>query len=170
MAVPSVGLIIAVAFPARVGEIGRFEDPRQLVGYLGPDPKVRQSGSSQATMGRISKEGSALVRHVLVESAHTAIRSPDPLRAFFERVRARRGHAVAIVAVARKVCVLVGDQALELRVLSLELLQRFTSSAPSSRRTALASGDRSARRLPGPCRAPGRRSPRPSAYLPLAAS
>ena len=46
------------------------------------------------------------MRRVLVESAHTAIRSPSPLRAFFERVRARRGHAVASVAVARKMCVL----------------------------------------------------------------
>lgn len=106
MTVPGVGLITAVAFLAQVGEIARFEDPRQLVGYLGLDPRVRQSGASEATTGRISKEGSALVRHVLVESAHTAIRSPGPLRAFFERVRARRGHAVAIVAVARKMCVL----------------------------------------------------------------
>jgi len=106
MTVPGVGLITAVAFLGQVGEISRFADSRQLVGYLGLDPKVRQSGASQATTGRISKEGSALVRHVLVEAAHTAIRSPGPLRAFFERVRARRGHAVAIVAVARKMCVL----------------------------------------------------------------
>lgn len=106
MTVPGVGLITAVAFLAQVGEIDRFQSPRGLVGYLGLDPRVRQSGSSQATTGRISKEGSALVRHVLVESAHTAIRSPGPLRAFFERVRARRGHAIAIVAVARKMCVL----------------------------------------------------------------
>lgn len=76
------------------------------MGYLGLDPKVRQSGAAQASTGRISKEGSALVRHVLVEAAQTAIRSPGPLRAFFERVRARRGHAIAIVAVARKMCVL----------------------------------------------------------------
>jgi transposase len=47
-----------------------------------------------------------LVRHVLVEAAQTAIHSPGRLRAFFERVRARRGCAVAIVAVARKLAVL----------------------------------------------------------------
>jgi transposase len=106
MTVPGVGLITAVAFLGQVGEIARFTDPRQLVGYLGLDPKVRQSGAAQANTGRISKEGSALVRHVLVEAAQTAVRSPGPLRAFFERVRARRGHAIAIVAVARKMCVL----------------------------------------------------------------
>lgn len=106
MTVPGVGLITATAFLAQVGDVTRFRDPNRLVSYLGLDPRVRQSGESAAHTGRISKEGSALVRHVLVEAAHTAIRSPGPLRAFFERVRARRGHAVAIVAVARKMAVL----------------------------------------------------------------
>jgi transposase len=106
MTVPGVGLITASAFLAQVGDITRFRNPNRLVSYLGLDPRVRQSGETAARTGRISKEGSALVRNVLVEAAHTAIRSPGPLRAFFERVRARRGHAVAIVAVARKMCVL----------------------------------------------------------------
>lgn len=106
MSVPGVGLVTATAFLAQVGEITRFRNPNRLVSYLGLDPKVRQSGDNDAHTGRISKEGSALVRHVLVEAAQTAIRSPGPLRAFFERVRARRGHAVAIVAVARKMAVL----------------------------------------------------------------
>lgn len=106
MTVPGVGLVTVTAFLAQTGEITRFPNPNRLVSYLGLDPKVRQSGDSAAHTGRISKEGSALVRHVLVEAAQTAIRSPGPLRAFFERVRARRGHAVAIVAVARKMVVL----------------------------------------------------------------
>jgi transposase len=106
MTVPGVGLVTATAFLAQVGEVTRFPNPNRLVSYLGLDPSVRQSGNDDARTGRISKEGSVLVRHVLVEAAHTAIRSPGPLRAFFERVRARRGHAVAIVAVARKLAVL----------------------------------------------------------------
>lgn len=106
MTVPGVGLVTATAFLAQVGEITCFPNPNRLVSYLGLNPSVRQSGDHDAHTGRISKEGSALVRHVLVEAAHTAIRSPGPLRAFFERVRARRGHAVAIVAVARKMTVL----------------------------------------------------------------
>jgi hypothetical protein len=106
MTVPGVGLVTATAFLAQVGEITRFPNPNRLVSYLGLDPSVRQSGDSDARTGRISKEGSVLVRHVLVEAAQAAIRSPGPLRAFFERVRARRGHPVAIVAVARKLAVL----------------------------------------------------------------
>jgi transposase len=106
MSVPGVAMITAATFLAQVGEIDRFASPRQLVGYLGLDPRVRQSGNGAAFTGRISKEGSALVRHVVVEAAHSAIRSRGPLRAFYERVRSRRGHAIAIVATARKmVCV-----------------------------------------------------------------
>ena len=106
MTVPGVAMVTAVTFLAQIGEIERFASPGQLVGYLGLDPRVRQSGNGAAFTGRISKEGSVLVRHVMVESAHSAIRTPGPLRAFHERVRSRRGHAVAIVATARKMVAL----------------------------------------------------------------
>ena len=140
MTVPGVGLITAAAFIAQVGEVARFKDSRQLVGYLGLDPRIRQSGASEATTGRISKEGSALVRHMLVEAAHTAIRSPGPLRAFFERVRARRGHAVAIVAVARKMCTLFWhlltreeDYAYQMPIVTAKKLRKIelTAGAPA---------------------------------------
>jgi transposase len=102
MSVPGVSVITAATFLAAIGDIGRFRGSRQLVGYLGLDPRVRQSGSAPATRGSISKQGSAASRHVLVEAAWIAVRSPGPLRAFYERVRARRGHQIAVVATARK--------------------------------------------------------------------
>ena len=115
MTVPGVNVIVAATFVAAVGDITRFPSPRQLVGYLGLDPKVRQSGSTPATHGRISKQGSAPARHALVEACWTAARAPGPLHAFYERVRARRGHQVAIVASARKLaclcwCLLTRDE------------------------------------------------------------
>jgi hypothetical protein len=60
-------------------------------------------------------QGSAAVRHVLVEAGWTAVRAPGPLRAFYERVRARRGAQVAAVATARKLaslcwCLLTREQ------------------------------------------------------------
>ena len=65
--------------------------------------KVRQSGKEPARHGRISKRGDARARHVLVEAAWTATRTAGPLRAFGERIRARRGKQIAAVAVARKI-------------------------------------------------------------------
>jgi transposase len=106
LTVPGVNLTTAAAFVAAVGDINRFASSRQLVSYLGLDPKVRQSGLSPARHGAISKQGSAGARHALVESAWVVASAPGPLHAFAERVRARRGANVATVAVARKLVVL----------------------------------------------------------------
>ena len=106
MTVPGVNVTVAATFLAAVGDIRRFPTPAKLVGYLGLDPRVRQSGDAPAKHGRISKQGSAPGRHALVEAAWSTVRSPGPLRAFDQRVRARRGHQVAIVAAARKLACL----------------------------------------------------------------
>src|SRR6185503_7306614 len=56
--------------------------------------------------GRISKQGRTHARAMLVEAAWAAAKAPGPLRSFFLCIRARRGHQVAAVAVARKLAVL----------------------------------------------------------------
>jgi transposase len=106
MTVPGVNVICAATFLAAIGDIRRFRTSRQLVAYLGLDPRVRQSGSEPARGGRISKQGSASARWALVEAAWSVVRQPGPLHAFYERIRARRGHGKAVVASARKLVVL----------------------------------------------------------------
>jgi transposase len=106
MTVPGVNVICAQTFMAAVGDIGRFATSRKLVGYLGLDPRVYQSGSTPAKGGRISKQGSPQARWALVEAAWSVVQQPGPLHAFYERVRARRGHQIAVVACARKLAVL----------------------------------------------------------------
>jgi transposase len=106
MTVPGVSLMTAATFIAAAGEIDRFPSPRKLVSYLGLDPKVRQSGSEPARHGRISKQGAGQTRQMLTEAAFVAVGTAGPMRAFYGRVRARRGSQIAIVAVARKLAVL----------------------------------------------------------------
>jgi len=106
MTVPGVNLHTAATFMACVGDIGRFRDPRKLVSYLGLDPRVRQSGEEPARHGHISKEGASEARHMLCEAAWIVVRYPSPLRAFGDRIKARRGAGIATVAVARKLVVL----------------------------------------------------------------
>jgi transposase len=96
-------------------DIRRFGTSRQLVAYRGLDPKVRQSGSEPARLGRISKQGSPRARWALVEATHSVILQPGPLRAFHQRIRARRGYQIATVAAARKLaclfwCLLARDE------------------------------------------------------------
>jgi len=106
MTLPGVNFVTAAGLLAAIGDAKRFPTARHLVSYLGLDPRVRQSGSEPARHGRISKQGPGEARHVLVEAAWHAARTTGPLRAFHERVAARRGANVATVAVARKLAVI----------------------------------------------------------------
>ena len=106
MSVPGVNPHTAATFMACVGDIRRFGSPRKLVSYLGLDPKVRQSGAEPVRYGHISKEGASEARHMLCEAAWVVVRYPSPMRAFGERIGARRGAGIATVAVARKLAVL----------------------------------------------------------------
>ncbi len=91
---------------AAVGDFTRFRTPDKLVAYLGLNPRVRQSGGQPATHGRITKAGPGHARGMLVEAAWPASKAPAPLRAFYCRVRSRRGMQVATMATARKLAVL----------------------------------------------------------------
>jgi len=106
MTVPGVNLIAAATFLATIGDIARFRNSRKLVAYLGLDPRVRQSGEQPARSGSITKRGSVSARWALVEATWSVVSQPGPLRAFYLRVRSRRGHGKAIVAAARKLAVL----------------------------------------------------------------
>jgi transposase len=106
MTIPGVDATVALSIVAAVGDFGRFSTPRKLVSYLGLNPRVRQSGGQPASHGRITKQGRAHARGMLVEAAWVAVKTPGPLRAFFERVGTRRGMQIAVVATARKLAVL----------------------------------------------------------------
>jgi transposase len=106
MTVPGVNVIVAATFMAAVGDIRRFADRRKLTAYLGLDPRVRQSGVGPATHGHISKQGSSSARHALVEACWSTVRQPGPIAGFYQRIKARRGHSIAIVASARKLACL----------------------------------------------------------------
>src|SRR5215467_4846667 len=107
MTVPGLDKIVATALVAAIGDVSRFGSPQKLVSYLGLNPSVRQSGSGPAYHGRISKQGPGRAQGLLVEAAWAAARAPGPLRAFFLRIRARRGQHVAAVATARKLAVVI---------------------------------------------------------------
>ena len=107
LTITGVNLAVAAGLVAAIGHIGRFSSPQKLVSYFGLNPRVRQSGLGAAHHGRISKVGRSHARAMLVEAAWAAAKTPGPLHAFFVRIRAKRGHQVAAVALARKLTVLV---------------------------------------------------------------
>jgi len=69
-ALRGVDLIVAVTFAVEIGDLSRFDSPRQLMAYLGLVPSERSTGDA-VRRGSITKAGNGRVRHMLVESAWT---------------------------------------------------------------------------------------------------
>jgi len=105
MTISGVHVTVALGLLAAIGDISRFASPEKLVSYLGLNPSVRQSGNAPAHHGRISKQGRAHARAMLVEAAWAAGRAwaaASLLRAHPEQTRQQ----VAAVATARKMAIL----------------------------------------------------------------
>lgn len=68
MAMRGISLITAMTVLAELGDISRFDSPRQLMAYLGLVPSEHSSGGSRR-QGGITKTGNGHVRRVLVEAA-----------------------------------------------------------------------------------------------------
>jgi len=101
---PGIGPVTALAFVLAVGPVTRFHRSRKLVSYLGLNPSEESSGGRRR-LGAISKQGNTMVRWLLVEAAQKAARCDPTLRQDYQRLKFRRGHAVAKVAIARKLAV-----------------------------------------------------------------
>jgi transposase len=101
---PGIGPVSSLAFVLAIGPVTRFCCSRKLVSYLGLNPTEESSGGRRR-LGGISKQGNTMVRWLLIETVHHAVRQDPELRQDYQRLKFRRGHAVAKVAIARKLAV-----------------------------------------------------------------
>ncbi len=97
---PGVGPILAAVFVAEVGDVGRFAKATQLASWAGLTPKHHES-DTHVHRGRITKQGSRLVRWAAVESVQR-IGPHTVVGAYKAQVAERRGKNVGTVAAARK--------------------------------------------------------------------
>jgi transposase len=67
-AMRGIDLIAAVAVLAEIGDLSRFRNPRELMGYLGLVPSESSTGDT-VKRGGITKAGNGRARRVLIESA-----------------------------------------------------------------------------------------------------
>jgi transposase len=105
MQLHGLGFFSALAVYAEIGDINRFATPGKLASYAGLTPSVHQSGNGQAYYGSITKAGRKRLRWILVEAVQAAARHEPRMEEFFNRVRARKGWNVAIVACAHKLLI-----------------------------------------------------------------
>jgi transposase len=101
---PGIGLLTALCLVHTLQPVSRFRNQRKVVAYAGFDPLVRSSAERAIYLG-ISKGGSRLLRYLLVEAVHTALRYDEDLKRFYQRLAERRGRPKAKVAAARKLLI-----------------------------------------------------------------
>jgi transposase len=101
---PGVGPVISLATVLTMGDVHRFADSRSWVSYLGLNPSEQSSGQRRR-LGSISKQGNPFLRQLLVEGAASAARADKDLARMYARLKAKKHHGVAKVAVARKLAV-----------------------------------------------------------------
>lgn len=101
---PGVGEVTALAYVLTLGDPRRFACGKQVASYLGLIPTEDSSGGKQR-LGHISKQGNALLRGLLVEAAHIAVRYETELGRYYRRLAMKKNRSIAAVAVARKLAV-----------------------------------------------------------------
>ncbi len=106
---PGVGAVVALTYRATVDQPQRFLHSRAVGAHVGLTPKRYQSGEIDYD-GGVSKCGDALLRTMLYEAAHSLLthsRKWSWLKAWGVRVAQRRGMRRAVVAVARRLAVVL---------------------------------------------------------------
>jgi transposase len=127
MQITGIGFFTAFSVLAAIGDIHRFPSPKHLASYAGLVPSVHQSGQKHFT-GHITKAGPPLLRWLMVEAAHIAIHWDPHWQAVYQSIAKRRGNGVAMVAVARKLLVVIWH------LLTHEVPYRYLNSSTFTRK------------------------------------
>jgi transposase len=99
--------VVAFALGAIIGDIHRFANPKKLVKYIGLNPAFDESGQNKWE-GGIGGHGREDLRSLLIEAAHSILRSKDPLAKWGKKLLARKGAVnLAVAAIARKLAVAI---------------------------------------------------------------
>jgi transposase len=107
MQLPGVGFVVAMTVLAAIGDISRFENAKQLVGYAGIGAGVHDSGKTHKEK-KITKKGRRELRWALVEAAWRAVRMSPFWKAEYEKhLKRMRKPNQAIVVIARKLLIAI---------------------------------------------------------------
>src|SRR5688572_15963632 len=101
---PGIGLLSSLCLVHTLTPVSRFRNQRKVAAYGGFDPLERSSAERKRFLG-ISKAGSRVLRYLVVEAAHTAVKKDGDLKRFYQRLVERRGRPKAKTAAARKLLI-----------------------------------------------------------------
>jgi len=105
--IPGCGAYSSLALASRIGPIERFPRPGSLANYWGLTPGSRNSGEATDRLGSITKQGSATARFILGQMVLHVLRRDAWMRAWYGRIKRRRGSKIARVAVMRRLATII---------------------------------------------------------------
>lgn len=101
--IPGIGPFVAASLIAEIQDMQRFTNAKAIIAFAGLDPKVKQSGHSLNSTGRLTKRGSSHLRRSVFIAANVARRCDPYFKAIYDKKRTEgKKHTVAVVIVARK--------------------------------------------------------------------
>jgi transposase len=104
---PGASAYSSLALAARIGAIENFPRPGSLANYWGLTPRCRNSGDATDRLGSITKEGSAMARFILGQVEIHVLRRDASMKAWYARIKKRRGSKIARVAVMRRLATII---------------------------------------------------------------
>lgn len=103
VSITGIGFKTAFAIWSEIGNIEKFPHSKQLIAFAGFDPKIRQSGHSLNSYGKLTKRGSPRLRNAIFVAANVARMHDPELRDYYEKKRKEgKSYTVAVCATSRK--------------------------------------------------------------------
>jgi transposase len=105
MTLPGIGFLLGVVITNETGDVNRFSSPARFASYSGTTPRVHASGG-RVRFGHLRQDVNRYLKWAFIEAANAVClnRGVYPERhvsRLYERIRKRKGHQIAIGAVAR---------------------------------------------------------------------
>ena len=129
---PGGGAYSSLALACRIGAIERFPRPGSLANFWGLTPSCRNSGDAKDRLGSITKQGSTMARFILGQMMLHVLRRDPHMRAWYTRIKKRRGSKIARVAVMRRLATILWHM--------VKYKEAYCMGGPPRRRVSLSSG------------------------------
>jgi len=111
---PGVGLLTGMEILVELQDMGRFRSSEEIASYMGLTPSEYSTGE-HIRQGRITRSGNWRVRNALIESSWILIGRDPWMRMIYMRLKSRKGAKRAIIAIARKLIIILRSMLLRHR-------------------------------------------------------
>lgn len=103
LTIPGISYTLGSIILSEIGNINKFASPTKLLAFEGLDPSVKQSGNFNATIIKMSKRGSKLLRYAMLRASGLIIFNSETYNAYYNRKLAQgKSHNNVVCHVAHK--------------------------------------------------------------------